>query len=111
VAECESNYRQMLANNGLIGEEDTDIDSADRLQTAGFIAEIRTAVISGNTWYYFRLTPGGDTYFAISAAADQNVVILNQGDYVEVTFAEGQGGIFNAYSVVKTEAPAAAPAA
>ena len=111
VGECESNYRQMLANNGLIGEEDTDINVSDQLETAGYIAEIRTAVIEGNTWYYFRLSPGGDVYFAISAAADRNVVILNEGDYVNVKFAEGQGDIFNAYSVVKTQAPAAAPAA
>ena len=111
VGECERNYRQMLANNGLIGEEDTDINVSDQLETAGTIAEIRTAVIEGNTWYYFRLSPGGDVYFAISAAADQNVVILNEGDYVTVRFAEGEGGILNAYSVTKADAPADVPAA
>jgi len=105
VAECESNYRIMLANNGMIDETDTDINVSDQQETAGVIAEIRTAVIEGNTWYYFRLS-GADTYFAISAAADRNVVILNEGDYVAVRFADGEGGIVNAYSVIETPAPA-----
>ena len=109
VAECESNYRIMLANNNLIDEEDTEISVSDQLETAGTIAEIRTAVIDGNTWYYFRLN-GSSPYFAISAAADQNVVILNVGDYVEVKFAEGEAGILSAYSVVKTDAPKNDPA-
>jgi hypothetical protein len=63
----------------------------------------------GNTWYYFRLN-GSSPYFAISAAADQNVVILNVGDYVAVKFAEGEAGILSAYSVVKTDAPKNDPA-
>lgn len=104
VAECESNYRVMLANNDLIDEEDTDIIVSDQLETSGTIVEIRSAVIDGNTWYYFRLN-GSSPYFAISAAADQNVVILNEGDYVTVKFAQGEAGILNAYSVVKTDAP------
>ncbi len=103
VAECESNYRQMLANNGMIDDEDTDIIISDQQEAAGVIAEIRTAVIEGNTWYYFRLADSG-VYYAISAAADRNVVILNEGDYVAVKFAAGEGGILNAYSVTKASA-------
>ena len=104
VGECEGNYRQMLANNGMIGEEDTDIVVSDRKETAGFITEIRAAVIDGNTWYYLRLDRGAH-YYVISAAADRSVVILNEGDYVAVKFAAGEGSILDAYSVTKTDAP------
>ena len=104
VAECETNYRRMLANNGLIGQEDTELNVSDQSETAGFISEIRSAVIEGNTWYYLRLD-GGNVYYVISAADDPAAVILNEGDYVAVKFAEGEGSILNAYSVGKTDAP------
>jgi hypothetical protein len=103
VAECESNYRVMLANNKLIDESQTDISVSDQQETAGVIAEIRSAVIDGNTWYYLRLS-GSDVYYAISAAADQNVVILNAGDDVSVKYAAGEGSICKAYAVTKTVA-------
>ena len=80
----------MLANNNLIDESQTDISVSDQQETAGVIAEIRSAVIDGNTWYYLRLS-GSDVYYAISAAADQNVVILNAGDDVSVKYAAGEG--------------------
>lgn len=100
VAECESNYRVMLANNNLIDESDTDIAVSDQQLAEGTIAEIRSAVIDGNTWYYLRLN-GSEVYYAISAAADQNVVILNAGDDVAVKYAVGEGSICKAYSVTK----------
>ena len=103
VAECESNYRVMLANNNLIDESQTDISVSDQQEAAGVIAEIRSAVIDGNTWYYLRLS-GSDVYYAISAAADQNVVILNAGDDVSVKYAAGEGSICKAYAVTKTVA-------
>ena len=103
VAECESDYRVMLANNNLIDESQTDISVSDQQETAGVIAEIRSAVIDGNTWYYLRLS-GSDVYYAISAAADQNVVILNAGDDVSVKYAAGEGSICKAYAVTKTVA-------
>ena len=103
VAECESNYRVMLANNNLIDESQTDISVSDQQEAAGVNAEIRSAVIDGNTWYYLRLS-GSDVYYAISAAADQNVVILNAGDDVSVKYAAGEGSICKAYAVTKTVA-------
>ena len=109
VGECERNYRQMLANNNLIDEEDTDIVVSDQTETAGFIREIRSAVIDGNTWYYLRLD--GSAYYVISAASDPAAVILNVGDYVTVKFAQGESSILNAYSVTKTDAPLAENAA
>ena len=105
VAECEGNYRKMLVNNGMIDPEGTSANISNGEETAGMIVEIRTAVIEGNTWYYFRLD-SADTYYAISAADDRNVVILSEGDYVTIKFAESEGGILDAYSVAKTAVPA-----
>ena len=104
VAECETNYRQMLANNGLISEENTQINTSDQAETAGFISEIRSAVIEGNTWYYLRLDDAAP-YYVISAAADPAAVILNEGDYVAIKYGAGEGSILSAYSVVRTDAP------
>ena len=104
VADCESSYRLMLARNGLISDSDTDVKPAGQGQVTGTVAEIRSAVVEGNTWYYLRLQDGS-VYYAISAADDKNVVILSVGDQVTLTFAEGEDTILSAYSVTaaKTE--------
>ncbi len=102
VADCESNYRLMLARNGLIDQSDTDITPSGQSQVTGAIAEIRSAVVDGNTWYYLRLQDGA-VYYAISAADDQNAVILSVGDQVTITFAEGEDKILSAYTVTAAQ--------
>ena len=94
----------MLARNGLISDSDTDVKPTGQGQVTGTVAEIRSAVVEGNTWYYLRLQDGS-VYYAISAADDKNAVILSVGDQVTVTFAEGEERILSAYSVTaaKTE--------
>ena len=103
VADCESNYRLMLARNGLIDQGDTDITHSGQGQVTGTIAEIRSAVVDGNTWYYLRLQDG-TVYYAISAADDKNAVILSVGDSVTITFTEGDERILSAYSVTAAKA-------
>ena len=102
VADCESNYRLMLARNGLIDQSDTDITPSGQSQVTGAIAEIRSAVVEGNTWYYLRLQDGS-VYYAISAADDKNAVILSVGDQVTITFAEGEEKILSAYTVTTAQ--------
>ena len=103
VADCESNYRLMLARNGLIDRGDTDITPSGQGQVTGTIAEIRSAVVDGNTWYYLRLQDG-TVYYAISAADDKNAVILSVGDSVTITFTKGDERILSAYSVTAAKA-------
>ena len=103
VADCESNYRLMLARNGLIDQGDTDITPSGQGRVTGTIAEIRSAVVDGNTWYYLRLQDG-TVYYAISAADDKNAVILSVGDSVTITFTEGDERILSAYSVTAAKA-------
>ena len=100
VAECESNYRQMLARYNLIDPADTEPSASDQGEVTGVIADLRSAVMDGNTWYYLQLSDG-TVYYTISAAEAPEAVILNVGDTVTVKYAEGEGSILQAYSVAK----------
>ena len=84
VAECEGNYRQMLARNNLIDNSDASIP-ADTQEATGVLTDIRTAVIDGNSRYYLRLQ-GGSVYYVLSAADAPQVVTLNTGDRVTITY-------------------------
>ena len=89
VAECESNYRQMLARYNLIDDSDANIP-ADTQEAAGVLSDIRTAVIGGDSRYYLRLQ-GESVYYVISAADAPQVVTLNTGDRVTITYRPQEG--------------------
>ncbi len=108
VAECEANYRRILAEKGLVSDDDAQLPVTGQGEITGVIEDIRSAVVDGNTLYYLRLNTG-DAYYVISAAAAPETVIYNVGDSVTVRYAEGEGVILPADSVTRTGA--AAPAA
>lgn len=85
VAECKANYQKLLLENHVI--QDDSIVIGDNVVT-GVITDIRTAVIDGNTLYYVQLDQAGP-YYCIAAADEQSVVLLNAGDRITVTFADG----------------------
>ena len=91
VAQCEKNYLEMLAQNGI--SAGTALSGTETVQ--GTVADIRTAVLEGNSWYYIRLE-GNDAYFVISAADSQLAVILSPGDRVSITYLPGEGSILSA---------------
>ncbi len=95
---CLENYRKELKANGIGGvkEEQTPVVES-HTSTIGTIAEIRSAVISGNTVYYIKLE-GNNAYFSISALKDETVVILNKGDNVTIGYS-GEGAIISADSI------------
>ena len=83
-------------------------------------AQIRTAVLDGNSYYFLRLE-GQDTFYAVNAAENPLAVILNAGDQVTIAYTAGEGGgILSGTSVARAgetpvtftpeEAPADAPA-
>ena len=96
VAECEKNYAAMLSQNGIASG--TGASGAETIE--GTIADLRTAVLNGNTVYYIKLI-GSDVYYAISAADAPGVVILSNGDQVSVSYHPGEGSILSALSVEK----------
>ena len=78
--------------------DDTTPDVATA-EVTGAITDIRTAVVDGNSIYYIKLDES-ELYFAISASKDANVVILNNGDTVKITYVVTEGAaIVNASSV------------
>ncbi|MBP3318484.1 MAG: CvpA family protein [Ruminiclostridium sp.] len=111
VAACESNYLTLLQQHGIpvdVGEgQDIVIDQSS---ISGTVAEIRTAVLDGNSWYYIRLD-GSETFYAIAATTDQNVVILNVGDSITVQATpDDTGDIVNAISISDGSEAEPAPA-
>ena len=86
VAACESNYRQALANAGLIGAGQTGVSGGDVRTQDGIIAEIRTSVIDGNTHFYVRLE-NGIGFLDFNAAQVPRAVLLDVGDHIWYDYA------------------------
>ena len=104
VAQCEANYRRILAEKGLVSADDADLPLTGQNEASGVLDDIRSAVVDGNTLYYLHLT-GDSHYYVISAAVQPEVVIYNTGDYVTIRFADGEGTILTADSAERTAAP------
>ena len=91
VAECEANYRQALANSNLIEDTEAEVVPSDQAEVTGTVAEIRTAVLDGNSYYFLRLE-GQEAFYAVNAAENPLAVILNTGDAVTILYNAGEGG-------------------
>lgn len=106
VAECESNYRQMLANNNLIDEGESVLPEEELALTepvTGMVEEIRSAVMAGETHYFIAV--GGEWYTS-SASALPQLILLSEGETVTVRAYAAAGGIAEPlYSVEVVEAP------
>ena len=101
---CLENYRKDLKANGFeIKEEQAPVenkpavDTLDGTPVTGTVADIRTAVKGGDSYYYIKLDSNA-AYFSIPASKDETVVILNKGDNVTITYS-GEGAIINAESI------------
>ena len=91
VADCEANYRRALADNGLIDTGAAEVPDVERAEASGTLAEIRTAVMDGNSYYFLRLE-GEDVFYTVSAAENPIAVILNVGDAVSIAYTPGEEG-------------------
>jgi hypothetical protein len=78
VSACEKTYIQMLDEKGL-GEEIVLPQS----EIMGTVAEIRTAVLVGTSYYFLRLE-GDSVFYSINAAEHRDVITLNVGDMVTI---------------------------
>lgn len=84
VSQCEQEYIQLLSESGV-----TETEDLPQTEASGTVAEIRSAVLEGNTYYFVRLE-GEEVFYALSAADNTTAVILNVGDRVTITHAAGQ---------------------
>ncbi len=80
VTACEQEYIRLLSERGVTQEEELP-----QTQSSGTVAEIRSAVLEGNTCYFIRLE-GEDVFYSVSAAQNEAAVILNPGDQVTLSY-------------------------
>lgn len=97
VAECETNYIKMLAENNL-----SDGGGLTSAETIGKIDDIRSAVVDGNTVYYVKLV-GESWYYVISGTSNQLAAILDIGDKVSIMSASTEGEMRSAFSIARAD--------
>ena len=85
VGECETNYRQTLAHRGLIVAGEQKPAAGNTQEQEGVVAEIRSAVIGGNTHYYVRME-NSLGYLDFNASEVPLAVLLNVRDHIRYTF-------------------------
>ena len=95
VAECEQNYLSMLSQNGIV-ESGTGLAGTETVE--GAVAEIRSAVMEGNSYYFIRLI-GGDVFYSVCAVDQPLAVIVSPGDQVSITFHPGRESILSGVSL------------
>lgn len=81
VSACEKSYIQMLSEKGI-----TQAEALPQTSVSGIIAELRSAVLDGNTYVFIRLE-GQEVFYSLSAAENNIAVILNVGDRVTIEHA------------------------
>lgn len=81
VSACEKSYIQMLSEKGI-----TQVEALPQTSVSGVIAELRSAVLDGNT-YVFICLEGQEVFYSLSAAENNIAVILNVGDRVTIEHA------------------------
>ena len=85
VAECETNYRQTLAHRGLIAAGEQAPAAGNAQEQEGVVAEIRSAVIGGDTHYYVRME-NSLGYLDFNASEVPLAVLLDVRDHIRYTF-------------------------
>jgi hypothetical protein len=96
-------YNAVLPDSISGGESTNNGDTTNNTESTiasvtGVITDIRTAVENGNSVYYIALD-GKAVYYSMSAVSDNNVVILNVGDTVTITYKTQEGKIIPAKSI------------
>ncbi len=95
LKECEANYIKLMKQ---LGKSDIDSETITALTDA--ITDIRTAVIDGNSYYFFKLSDSEKT-FMLSVADNTEIVTYNVGDTVTVEYEESDNIVISASSIKK----------
>ena len=91
VAACEQAYIKLMQDKNIVTPEERD-----QSMVSGTVAEIRTAVIEGTSYYFVRLEDE-TVFYSISAAQNPLTVLLNEGDTVTIDHAPAIEGETSAF--------------
>ena len=107
VSQCNQEYIRLLSDKGITQDEELP-----QTEASGVIAEIRSAVLDGNTYYFIRLE-GEEVFYSLSASTNELAVILNVGDRVTIEHeaTEEEKPILDGYSIIGYEKAASTEAA
>ena len=86
LKECQSNYYNLLTNNNLVDSDSIGQNEVETEDIVGYIEDIRSATIDGNTVIYLRLAHNLGIYYTVSARDYPVAVILNVGDRVKLEY-------------------------
>ncbi len=85
LAECTENYAAELKNSddddSKGNEETNDEPVVETVDVTGTVAEIRSVITGGETYFYIKLT-GNATYYKVAVKDAEKIVILNVGDTI-----------------------------
>ncbi len=95
LKECEENYVRLMRD---IGKKPTDVKPEKEITAV--ITDIRTAVIDGNSFYFF-FTDASEQAFMMSVADNTEIVTYNVGDSVKIVFEESDETVVNITSISK----------
>ena len=98
VEECQSAYAELLMKNGV-----TEAPIKPEIETkeiTGIVAEIRSSVMDGNTWYFIRFE-NQQVYYLINGSEYPLATILNAGDRVTINYEVGTGELINGISLTR----------
>ncbi|MBR5246861.1 MAG: CvpA family protein [Clostridia bacterium] len=109
LAECTENYAAELKSNGVnvdvdvdsMGDETTsDAPVEETVDVTGTVAEIRSVITGGETYFYIKLTDNA-TYYKVAVKDAEKIVILNVGDTITFVVDKAATGDIVAVKKVK----------
>lgn len=109
LTECTENYAAELKKNGVnvdvdvdsMGEEDKpDAPKVETVDVTGTVAEIRSVITGGETYFYIKLADN-NSYYKVAVKDAERIVILNVGDTITFVVDKNAKGDIIAVNSVK----------
>lgn len=95
LRECEENYIKLIRSEGISSGAGANVKELEAP-----IADIRTAVVDGNSYYYFRLE-NSEKYFSVSVSSNSEIVTYNISDVVKVQYNESESAVIPALEITR----------
>ena len=100
LTECMSKYAEELEKSGISvnidvdsmgDEEDNTAVQKETVEVSGTVAEIRSVITGGETYFYIKLNEA-EPYYKVAVSQAEKVVILNVGDAITFTVQKDASG-------------------